>query len=105
MENVENPVGSELESGTDSAIMEEDHLPNTDEDIHLELQASISKVKFAVDIAQERRNKGNNKFLEKFVGYNTSNTLLAEELTKVRAQRAMPRTWAPHKHPATSHIL
>ena len=63
----------------------------------------MSKVKFVVEIAQEQLDKGNSKFLEKFLDNNVSNIPLAEELTRVRAQRTMPRTWAPNKHPATMY--
>ena len=98
---MENTIDSELESDIDSAIIEEGNLVDTDEDTYSKLQASMSKVKFAVEIAQEQLDKGNSKFLEKFLDNNVSNILLAEELTRVRAQRTMPRTWASHKHPAT----
>ena len=63
----------------------------------------MSKIKFAVEIAQEQLNKGTNKFLQQFLDNNFSSILLAEELTRVRAQRTMPRTWASNKHPATMY--
>ena len=44
----------------------------------------MSKLKFAVEIAQEQLNKGNSKFLQEFLDNNVSNILLAEELTRVR---------------------
>lgn len=100
---MENTIDSELESDINSAIIEEGSLVDTDEDTYSELQASMSKVKFAVEIAQEQLEKGNSEFLKKFLDKNVSNILLAEELTIVRAQRTMPRTWTPNKHPATMY--
>ena len=101
--DMENTIDSELESDINSAIIEEGSLVDTDEDTYSELQASMSKVKFAVEIAQEQLEKGNSEFLKKFLDKNVSNILLAEELTIVRAQRTMPRTWTPNKHPATMY--
>ena len=100
---MENTVDSDLESDINSAIIEEGNLVDTDEDTWSKLQASMSKAKFAVEIAQEQLNKGNSEFLKKFLDNNVSNILLAEELTRVRAQRTMPRAWTSNKYPATMY--
>ena len=64
LKNMENTIDSELESDIDSAIIEEGNLVDTDEDTYSKLQSSMSKVKFAVEIAQEQLNKETVNFLK-----------------------------------------
>ena len=54
MKDVGDTVDLELESDIDSVIIEEGNLVDTEEeDTYVKLQAFISKVKFAVDVAQD----------------------------------------------------
>ncbi|KAK9237919.1 hypothetical protein V1525DRAFT_432242 [Lipomyces kononenkoae] len=62
-----------------------------------------SDMHFAMDLFQEQRGKGNDKFAEKFMAANASIRTLVQEVRTLQNQRTMPRTWAPWKHPATMY--
>lgn len=55
------------------------------------------------DIFKDQRSKGHNAYLQKFIEANKSNILLLEEIDQMSAQRTMPRTWEPRRHPATMY--
>jgi hypothetical protein len=73
------------------------------EDVKGNIDEFISDMQLAMNYFQEQRAKGNDKFVEKFVAANASNRTLVQEVKMLQNQRAMRRTWAAWKHPATMY--
>jgi hypothetical protein len=107
--NMQSDFLSELETedvseaDIDPAAVDEDRLVDLVEDVKGNIDEFISDMQSAMDYFQEQRAKGNVKFVEKFVAANASNRTLVQEVKILQNQRAMRRTWAAWKHPATMY--
>jgi hypothetical protein len=95
---------SNSESEGDSEALEEDIGPDEDsEPMDARADGFITMMQSVVDLFQEQRAKGNDKFLDKVIAANESNRTLLTEIEQLRTKRTMPMTWGPRRHPATMY--
>jgi hypothetical protein len=83
--------------------VDEDRLIELAEDAENDFDGFNSDMQLAMEIFQEQREKGNDKFAERFMVANASNRTLVQEVRTLQNQRTLPRTWAPWRHPATMY--
>ena len=91
------------DSDVDPAAVDEDRLVELVEDAENDFDGFTADMQLAMDLFQEQRAKGNDKFAERFMAANVSNRTLVQEVKTLQNQRTMPRTWASWKHPATMY--
>ncbi|KAK9312641.1 hypothetical protein V1524DRAFT_243382 [Lipomyces starkeyi] len=89
------------EADIDPVAVDEDRLVELADDEENDFDNFTSEMQFAMELFQEQRAKGNDKFAEKFMAANASKRTLVQEVKTI--QRTMPRTWASWKHPVTMY--
>jgi len=109
--NIQSDINSSCETEDDNeedidlAAESEDRLVDLEDDLEdvEDIDGFASDMQLALDLFQEQREKGNRRFMEKFIATNASNRTLVQEVKILQNQRTMRRTWAAWKHPATMY--
>jgi hypothetical protein len=76
------------------------------EDIPMEIQVAEFRkmMQEAIALFEEQVAKGNEKFIERFIGSHETNRILLEEVKQRRNMRSMPQTWSKYRHPAMMYL-
>lgn len=86
------------------SVQGEDQLVTLDDDEpEVDLDQFSSTTHRMLDLVSEQHAKGNSKFVERVIKANSSNTVLLDEIDKLKASRTMRQTWSSRKHPATMY--